>query len=113
PGIVALNAGHKAAGELIVATSLHAAKRAIRLMFAERLAVKRAAWRLDDPVLLRRPHAARVTADIAARPVPKRGGGPPRLIQRRAHVGADRRKCQPPQRRRSEQDCPHNATPGR
>src|SRR5262245_364563 len=94
PGIVALNAGHKAAGELIVAASLHAPKRAIRLMLAERLAVKRPAGRLDDPVLLRRPRAARVTADIAARPVPKRGGRRWRLIQRSAHVGAGRRTCQ-------------------
>jgi hypothetical protein len=49
PGIVALDADHEAAGELVVATGLHAAMPAIHLMSAERLAEKIAAGRADDP----------------------------------------------------------------
>src|SRR4029450_5041076 len=63
PGIVALEPDHKGASELIVATALHAAKPAMRLMSAERLAEKRAAGRAHNPRLLLRPQAARRTAE--------------------------------------------------
>src|SRR6516225_4057803 len=59
PGIVALNADHKAAGELIVATDLGAADEAMLIMLAERLAKKNrrracarsnpSAWPTDRP----------------------------------------------------------------
>src|SRR5262249_22483460 len=57
-GIVALNADHKPAGKLIVATDLGAADEAMLIVFAERLAVKGAAGGAHDPVLLRGPQAA-------------------------------------------------------
>src|SRR5215813_2730842 len=72
PGIVALDADHKAAGELIVATGLRAAQPAVQRVLAERLPVKRAAGRTHDPVLRLRPHSARMAADVAAAPAPNR-----------------------------------------
>jgi hypothetical protein len=55
PGVIALDADHKAAGKLIVATGLRAADPAIRGMSAERLAKKSPAGRPDNPVLLLGP----------------------------------------------------------
>jgi len=49
---------------LIVATGLRAGKPAVRLMPAERLAVKGAARRADDPVFLPGPQAAGMAADV-------------------------------------------------
>ena len=53
-----------------------------------------------------------MTADVAARPAPKRGGCRRRLIEGSPHVGADRRNCQCRQPSRSEQDFPHAPPPG-
>src|SRR6266540_899300 len=111
PGIVALEPDHKAARELIVATALHAAKPAMLLMSAERLAEKRATGRAHNPVLLLRPQAARMTADVAAGPAPNRDGGRRCLVQRGPHVGRHRWSHQCNQGRRSEQDFPHDRTP--
>src|SRR5262249_54942259 len=72
PGIVALDADHEAAGKLIVATGLGAADEAMLIVLAERLAEKIATGRAHDPVLLRGPQAARMAAQEAARPAPRR-----------------------------------------
>src|SRR5215813_404204 len=94
PGIVALDADHKAAGELIVATGLRAAKPAVQRVFAERLAVKSAAGRAHDPVLRLRPQTAGMAADVAAAPAPNRNDRRRCLIARQPHVGRDRRARQ-------------------
>src|SRR6516162_2343472 len=111
PGIVALNADHKAAGELIVATDLGAADEAMLIVFAERLAVKGAAGGAHDPVLLRGPQTARVAAEEAARPAPSRDDRRRRLVAWQAHVGRDRRASERNQRGRCDQDFPHHLAP--
>src|SRR5262249_16124929 len=110
PGIVALDADHKAAGELIVATGLRAAQPAVQRVFAERLPVKRAAGRAHDPVLRLRPQTARMAADVAAAPAPNRNDRR-RLVDGKAHVGRDRRTRQRDQRGRCEQESPHHLAP--
>src|SRR5262249_15424669 len=110
PGIVALDADHKAAGKLVVAAGLRAAKPAVQRVFAERLAVKRAAGRAHDPVLRLRPQTARMAADVAAAPAPNRNERG-RLIDGKAHVGRDRRAHQRNQRGRCEQEFPHHLAP--
>src|SRR5262249_6905318 len=111
PGIVALNADHKAAGKLIVATDLGAADEAMLIVFAERLAVKGAAGGAHDPVLLRRPQAARMAAEEAARPAPSRDDRRRWLIAWQPHVGRDRRAYQRNHRGRCDQDFPHHLAP--
>src|SRR5260370_40827952 len=69
-GIVALDADHKAAGKLIVAPGLRAAKPTVQRTLAERLAVKSAAARAHDPILRLRPQTAGMAADVAAAPAP-------------------------------------------
>src|SRR4051794_26479820 len=112
PGIVALDADDEAAGKLIVATGLHAAEPAVRLMSAEPRAEKIAAGREVGPVLLG-PQAARMAAYEAAAPVPRRHQRRRRLVDRSAHVGRDRRTRQRDQRSRSQQEFPHDAPPPR
>jgi len=90
PGLVALDADHKAASKLIIATGLHAANPAIRIMSAERLAEKIAAGRPDNPLLLLGPQAARMAAHVAAGPAPNRDDRRRYLIDRSSHVGRDR-----------------------
>ena len=92
PGIVALDADHEAAGKLIVATGLHAAEPALRLMSAERLAEKSAAGRADDPLGLPGPQAAHMAADVAAGPAPNRNDRRRRcLVDGSADIGRERR----------------------
>src|SRR5215831_14413096 len=110
PGIVALDADHKAAGKLVVAAGLRAAKPAVQRVFAERLAVKRAAGRAHDPVLRLRPQTAGMAADVAAAPAPNRNDRR-RLMDGKAHVGRDRRTRQCDQRGRCEQEFPHHLAP--
>src|SRR5215470_1853328 len=111
PGIVALDADHEAAGELIVATGLGAADEAMLIVLAERLAKKIAAGRAHDPVLLRGPQTARMAAEIAAAPAPNRDDRRRRLIDGKAHVGRARRARQRNQRGRCEQEFPHHLAP--
>src|SRR5260221_11197779 len=89
PGIVALDADHEAAGELIVAPGLRAAKPTVQRVFAEGLAVKSAAGRAHDPVLRLRPHTACMAADVAAAPAPNRDDRR-RLIGGKGDVGPGR-----------------------
>src|SRR5262249_36348663 len=110
PGIVALDADHKAAGELIVATGLRAAQPAVQRVFTERLPVESAAGRAHDPVLRLRPQTARMAADVAAAPAPNRNDRR-RLVDGKAHVGRDRRTRQRDQRGRCEQEFPHHLAP--
>src|SRR5262245_5452120 len=94
PSIVTLNTDHEAACKLIVATGLQAAYPAIRIVPTERLAEKGATGCPDNPILLRSPHAARMTAPIAAGPVPCRYCRRRSLVGRSFHVGRARRTCQ-------------------
>ena len=110
PGIVALDADHEAAGELIVATGLHAAKPAIDMVSAQRLAEKIAAGRPVGPILLG-PQAAGMAAEEAAAPAPNRHNWRRRLVDGRAHVGRGRWTHQRHQRDRSEEEFPHDAPP--
>src|SRR5260221_4293179 len=89
PGIVALDADHEAAGKLIVAPGLLAAKPAVQRVFAERLAVKSAAGRAHDPILRLRPQTAGMAADEAATPAPNRNDRR-RLIGGKGDVGPGR-----------------------
>src|SRR5262249_47419311 len=109
--IVALDADHEAAGKLIVATGLGAADEAMLIVLAERLAEKIATGRAHDPVLLRGPQAARMAAQEAARPAPRRDDRRRRLIKWNAHVGRDRCARQRNQRGRCNQEFPHHLAP--
>src|SRR5207245_8305412 len=99
PGIVALDADHEAAGELIVATGLRPAKPAVQGVFAERLAVKSAAGRAHGPVLRLRPQTAGMAADVAAAPAPNRNDRR-RRVDGKAHLGRGRRPRPSDQRAR-------------
>src|SRR6516162_2581790 len=113
PGIVALNADHKAAGKLIVTTGLGAANPAMLIVLAERLAEKIAAGRAHDPVFLRGPQTARMAAEIAAAPAPNRDDRRRCLIKWKPHVGRDRRARERNQRGRCDQEFPHDPRPPR
>src|SRR5262249_51527205 len=84
PAIIALNAEHPTARELIIAAALHAADPAVGVVTAEGSDRIR---RRQGPILAR-PQATDVTADIAAGPVVNDDGWW-RLIERRLdrHVG--------------------------
>jgi hypothetical protein len=68
---VTLDADHKRAGELIVATGLRAADQTLDRVLAEKLAKEITAGRAVDP-LLAVPQAAHVTARKTPRPTPRR-----------------------------------------